>query len=232
MSQEDQNVTLFNTRYRAGTQAYEKQDYAEAIKNFQLAYAQKPEALLLYNIAQCHRKLNHDGEAITYFQSFLNSSEPIEPDLRAKAERFLGELKNHQAPPPPKVIYVEHARQPRPAWRIGLGAGLLAVSTLPLGLGGRALYLDGSCADTPMGTQVRCNTVVDTQPLGIGLVIGGAALAVLGAVTIAIPGRAQQVQRSGAPEDPGAPTVIKPMASRWPLLVPAAPASPAATATE
>ena len=218
--QEDQNIALFNARYRSGTQALEQQNYAEAIKFFQLAYAQKPEALLLFNIAQCHRKLNHEAEAITYYQSYLNTPEAVDEQLRAKAERYIAELRHRQAPPPPKVIYVETARQPRPGWRIGLGIGLLAASSVPLGIGGRALYLNGSCADTPMGTQMRCTSVVDTQPLGTGLVVAGVLLAIGGVMTIAIPGSMQKVQRPVAPENAWAPAVVKPMAQTMPLLLP------------
>lgn len=208
--QQDPNVALFNSRYSSGTQALERQDFAEAIKYFQLAYAQKPEALLLFNIAQCHRKLNHEAEAITYFQSFLNTPESVDPQLRTKAERYVAELKARQAPAAPKVkiVYVENARQPRSRWQLGLGVGLLAAGGVTLGFGGRALYLDGACADTPVGTQFRCNNVLDTQTLGTGLVVVGALLAIGGVVTIAIPGRVQQVQRPAAPRDAESAAVV------------------------
>lgn len=214
--QTDQNIALFNARYRSGMQALEKQDYAEAVKHFQLAYAQKPEALLLYNIAQCHRKLNHEAEAITYFQSFLNTPETVDPQLRAKAEKFIAELRSRQASASPKVIYVENERESRPAWRLGLGAGLLVASTLPLGFGGRALYLDGACADTPMGAQLKCTNVVDTQVLGTGLLVTGVLLAVGGALTMALPGRVKQVKRPA--DDSGSEVVVKPIAMTLPLV--------------
>lgn len=216
--QEEPNVSLFNTNYRSGTQALAKQDFAEAIKYFQLAYAQKPEALLLYNIAQCHRKLNHTAEAITYYQSFVNTQEAVDEQLRAKATRYIAELKAAQAPPSPKVIFVEHSRAPRPGWRIGLGIGLLAASSIPLGFGGRALYLDGACSDTPTGMQTRCTNLLDTKGLGGGLLTVGVLLAIGGVVTLAVPGRALQVQRPEAPEHSGAPAAGKPSAEHLSLL--------------
>ncbi len=216
--QEEPNVSLFNTNYRSGTQALAKQDFAEAIKYFQLAYAQKPEALLLYNIAQCHRKLNHTAEAITYYQSFVNTPEAVDEQLRAKATRYIAELKAVQAPSSPKVIFVENSRAPRPGWRIGLGLGLLAASSVPLGLGGRALYLDGACSDTPTGMQTRCTNLVDTKGLGGGLLAAGVLLAVGGIVTLAIPGRVLQVQRPVSPENSGAPAAAKPSAATLSLL--------------
>lgn len=86
-------------------------------------------------------------------------------------------------------------RLPRPRWRVGLGIAALVVGAVTLGFGGRALYLDGRCIDTPSGGQTKCNTVFDTQGLGVGLVAGGAAVSILGMVAIAIPGRAVQVQK-------------------------------------
>jgi hypothetical protein len=216
-AQDDPNVALFNSRYRSGTEALAKQDFDAAIKYFQLAYAQKPEALLLYNIAQCHRKLKHNAEAITYYQSFLNTPDATDESLRAKASRYIAELRAPLPPPSPKVIYVESARAPRPGWRIGLGIALLGASSVPLGIGGRALYLDGACSDTPMGMQTRCTSLVDTKGLGGGLLAAGVLLAIGGVVTLAIPGRVLQVQRPAVPADAAA-AQAKPSAASSLLL--------------
>jgi len=214
---ENLNVDLFNERYRSGTEAYEKQDFELAIKNFQLAYSIKLEPLLLYNIAQCHRKLNHDAEAITYYQSFLNTPEATDSELRKKAGHYLIELRDrHKAQT--KLVYVETATERRPLWRIGLGAGLLAASSVLLGFGGRALYLNGGCVDSPSGGQLECNTVLDTQGLGTGLVVAGVLVAVGGAVTIAIPGRRHQVERPVTPGQETQPGVVKPMAAVLPAV--------------
>lgn len=214
---ENDNVALFNERYRSGTEAYEKQDFELAIKNFQLAYSIKPEPLLLYNIAQCHRKLNHDAEAITYYQSFLNAPETTDRELRVKAGRYLVELRDHHTAPT-QLIYVETTRERRPVWRIGLGAGLLAASAVLLGFGGRALYVDGRCADAPSGDQTKCNTVADTQGSGVGLVVTGTLLAIGGVVTIALPGRKYQLQRPATPTQGTQPGIVKPMAALLPTV--------------
>ncbi len=93
-----------------------------------------------------------------------------------------------------RVILV-YERQPRPRWRVGLGIAGLVVGAVTLGFGGRALYLDGRCIDAPSGGQTRCDTVFNTQGLGVGLVAGGAAVSILGMVALAIPGKAVQVQK-------------------------------------
>lgn len=212
---ENLNVDLFNERYRSGTEAYEKQDYELAIKNFQLAYSIKLEPLLLYNIAQSHRKLNHDAEAITYYQAFLNTPETTDSELRKKAGRYLIELRDrHKAQT--QLVYVETATERRPLWRIGLGAGLLAASSVLLGFGGRALYLNGGCVDSPSANQIECNTVLDTQGLGTGLVVAGVLVAIGGTVSIAIPGRRHQVERPAQPAQPAQdtqPGIVKPVAA-------------------
>ena len=214
---ESRNVDLFNERYRSGTEAYEKQDFELAIKNFQLAYSIKLEPLLLYNIAQCHRKLNHDAEAITYYQSFLNAPEATDGELRKKAGHYLIELRDrHKAET--KLVYVETTTERRPLWRIGLGAGLVAASSVLLGFGGRALYLNGGCVDSPSGGQLECNTVLDTEGLGTGLVVAGVLVAIGGAVTIAIPGRRHQVERPATPGQETQPGVVKPVAAVLPAV--------------
>lgn len=210
---ENLNVDLFNERYRRGTEAYEKQDFELAIKNFQLAYSIKLEPLLLYNIAQSHRKLNHDAEAITYYQAFLNTTETTDGELRKKAGRYLIELRDrHKAQT--RLVYVESARERRPLWRIGLGAGLLATSAIMLGFGGRALYVDGRCVDAPSDGQVKCNAVVDSMGTGVVLIPAGILVAIGGVVTMAIPGRKYQVQR---PAEEAQPTV-KPVAAVLPTV--------------
>ena len=212
---EDKNAAEFNELNRTGTAAYEKHDFKTAIRDFQQAYALKPEPLLFFNIAQCYRKINHDAEAITFYQSYLRRPETTDPELRAKAERYLTELRGRHTAQP-QLIYVESTHAPRPLWRIGLGAGLMAASTLFLGFGGRALALNGGCVDAVTGPQVKCTTVLDTGALGTGLVVAGAVFAIGGAVTIAIPGRHQEVQRPASPTPDSQPGVVKPLASVLP----------------
>lgn len=214
---EANSIGQFNEFNRLGTEAYEKHDFETAIKNFQQAYAIKQEPLLFYNIAQSYRKINHDAEAITFYQSYLRRPETTDPELRAKAEGFLAELRGHHVPQP-QLIYIADQNERRPLWRIGLGAGLLAASTVLLGFGGRALYLNGACIDTPMGVQTKCSSILDTQVLGTSLVIAGSLFAVGGVVTIALPGRRYQVRRPADPAQDVTPGVVKPLAQAFPSI--------------
>lgn len=91
-----------------------------------------------------------------------------------------------QTPAAGEIIW---ERRPRPAWRIGLGAGIGAVG-LALGIAGiSALSINGSCVggvpSTTAGAQ--CLSLYTTGPIGGGLLTAG--LITMGAVvlTIAIP---------------------------------------------
>ena len=107
-------------------------------------------------------------------------------------------------------------RQARPKWRVGLGVAAVAVGAVMLGFGGRALDLNGRCIDTPTGGQLKCTNVFDTQSMGVGLVAGGAAVAIVGMIAISLPGRAVEVQKpmpgDSAPQEkapPPAPAPVK-----------------------
>jgi hypothetical protein len=103
-------------------------------------------------------------------------------------------------------------RQPRPKWRVGLGVAALAAGAITLGFGGRALDLNGHCIDTPMGAMLKCNSVFDTQGIGVGLVAGGAALSIVGIIAISLPGRSHTVEKplpsgpASGEQTQGAPT--------------------------
>lgn len=84
----------------------------------------------------------------------------------------------------------------RPLWRIITGAGLIGAGVLLVGLGGSALSVHGSCQD-PMGDPATCSPYYQTTGVGAGLLAGGGALALAGAVLIALPPR-----RSTSPATP------------------------------
>ena len=172
---EEDSVTQFNeAQIAAAPRPTKSRTSTRRSKTFQQAYALKPEPLLFFNIAQCYRKINHDAEAITFYQSYLRRPETTDPELRAKAERYLAELQGRHVAQP-RLVYVESAHEPRPWWRLGLGIGLLAGSSVLLGIGGRALDVNGRCVDT-YRWALKCSSVADTQGLGIGLVSAGAIL--------------------------------------------------------
>lgn len=57
--------------FSRGTKFYDLNRPAEALKEFEAAYFNYEEPAFLYNIAQCHRQLGHDEEAIKFYQTYL-----------------------------------------------------------------------------------------------------------------------------------------------------------------
>jgi tetratricopeptide (TPR) repeat protein len=77
-------------KYESGVRHFDLSEYDPALADFKDAYRSKPDPALLYNIAQCHRKLGHTNEAITFYQTYLRRA----PDARNReeVERRISEL--------------------------------------------------------------------------------------------------------------------------------------------
>jgi tetratricopeptide (TPR) repeat protein len=75
---------------REGTSHFRLNEFEAALKAYIEAYrlSQSPE--LLYDIAQCHRKLNHKQDAIDSFKSFLQESK--DQAQKAEVERIIEKL--------------------------------------------------------------------------------------------------------------------------------------------
>jgi tetratricopeptide (TPR) repeat protein len=94
--------------YQAGLVHYDLKEYAEALKSFKDAYRVVQDPAFLYNIAQCHRRLGQNPEALDFYRNYLRRS-PSAPN-RAEVERRIQEIEREiqQAektgrPPPPPV---------------------------------------------------------------------------------------------------------------------------------
>lgn len=57
--------------FTKGNEHYALAEYAPALEHYKLAYRVKPLPAFLFNIAQCHRKLNQHRDAIAMYQSYL-----------------------------------------------------------------------------------------------------------------------------------------------------------------
>jgi hypothetical protein len=77
--------------YKRGRTHYQLGEYREALKEFKEAYRLKPDASLLYNIAQCHRQLGELADAIKFYGNYLR--EAPEAANRNEVERQVRELK-------------------------------------------------------------------------------------------------------------------------------------------
>lgn len=88
----------------------------------------------------------------------------------------------------------------RPAWRIGVGIGALAVGATLIGFGAAALSIDGTCLQEPLPPLGACPELFDTRTPGAALVGVGAGLTVAGVLLSAWPPRAAASRPTRAPE--------------------------------
>ena len=90
------------TRARAhaqqGTAHYNLDQWSPALAEYEAAYLVFPDPALLFNIAQCHRKLGHPKEALDYFRKYLRVA-PTAPN-RAEVEKRIEQLEERPRPPP------------------------------------------------------------------------------------------------------------------------------------
>ena len=75
-----------------GTRHFELGHYQEALGEFEAAYMAVPDPVFLFNIAQCHRKMGHDKEAIDFYKRYLRNA-PKAPN-RADVQKRIQELES------------------------------------------------------------------------------------------------------------------------------------------
>jgi len=137
-----------------GHRLYRLGRYEEAVDAFRRAYEVKPDARLLYDIAECYREVGAVNQALFYYDRYLAGW----PDAydRAEVEEKIAELENKRGAPAPRttvarrrhpVMIIEPApskprQQPRPWQRwwfwtiVGAGvAGGIAAAALSSGSG-------------------------------------------------------------------------------------------------
>jgi len=85
--------------YAAATKFYDLAEYEGALREFKEAYRAVEDPAFLFNIAQCHRKLGHSQDAITFYRTYLRRA-PHAAN-RAEVEKRIAELERAPAPPEP-----------------------------------------------------------------------------------------------------------------------------------
>jgi tetratricopeptide (TPR) repeat protein len=113
--------------YEQAVSYYNLDEFAPALAEFREAYRLKPDPSFLFNIAQCHRKLGENDQALDYYRKYLRNL-PDAPN-RADVERIVAELRAKvpnatptevappsasPAPPPPAPAPALDAPAPTP----------------------------------------------------------------------------------------------------------------------
>jgi hypothetical protein len=85
-----ETVATAKEHFNQGNRHYELGHYQEALNEFEVAYMAVPDPVFLFNIAQCHRKMGHDKEAVGFYKSYLRAA-PNAPN-RADVQKRIREL--------------------------------------------------------------------------------------------------------------------------------------------
>ncbi len=78
-------------RYQRAVSLYNSGQYDKAIEEFQGLYEQKPQPILLFNLAQAHRKAGHKAQALDLYERYLREAPSSE--LSAETSGYITELK-------------------------------------------------------------------------------------------------------------------------------------------
>ena len=111
LAQDD--AVVAKARYESGVRHFDLSEYDQALGDFKEAYRNKPDPVFLYNIGQCHRKLGHTDDAITFYQSYLRRA----PDAknRDEVDRRIAELESLRAAENASITTTGGKAPPSPA---------------------------------------------------------------------------------------------------------------------
>jgi tetratricopeptide (TPR) repeat protein len=148
-AQPDSTVELARGLSERGQRQYELGHFGEARQLFESAYQAKAAPALLFNIAQCHRKLGDLREAAALYRSFLRAdpdsrSAPIALELLQEVEEAIQRESAAVAVPPPAlpvttpVVRAAPSRVRWPAVAAGGTAGALLAAAIVESLGARS----------------------------------------------------------------------------------------------
>jgi len=120
---EGKPVDKSRARYASGTAFFRSEKYAQALREFELGYLDRQDPAFLFNIAQCHRELQHPTEAVRFYRRFLSEA-PEDHPSRGQAEQAVRELEG--AAPSPSV--------PTPEWQVAPPPARAAAAPEPQGV--------------------------------------------------------------------------------------------------
>jgi hypothetical protein len=97
-AQEPSDVGQARADYELGTRYWDLGQYDKALEAYRSAYAHRADPALLFNVAQCLRKLRRYNEALDMYRSFLRRA-PRSPK-RADVERMMKTIEDELAATP------------------------------------------------------------------------------------------------------------------------------------
>ena len=172
--------------YELGAQAYEKQDYATALREFNLAYEISEQPDILFNLARVETKLGHERAAIDYLKRYIEKAPSANDVVSVRAEIDARE-KALTAQAETATLRANQSILQQPAGRAGVALVVLGGAMLVTGVAFNvvaALMSSSVERGTGMPVAFAGSTFQSDQALGriaepIGIsfdVVGGVAL--------------------------------------------------------
>src|SRR5215472_16304843 len=89
----DAHTESARKHFSAGVKLYDAKDYPGALKEFRLAYADKPSPGIKRNVALCLKELHRYPEAIDALEQMLDEGgDSLKPDVRDAAHKAIDEM--------------------------------------------------------------------------------------------------------------------------------------------
>jgi tetratricopeptide (TPR) repeat protein len=149
--------------FQLGSALYDKGKYAQAIKEFQVGAALKPDPAFDYDIAKCYRKLNDLPHAKQYLVKTLNEAPPDSP-YRTEAEQDLGAVEATLAAPSGSS---SHGADSWASPSVGGRGEVVLAATATLGVGlfatGVVFGLLGSSAENELDSKPPSQAQADSD---------------------------------------------------------------------
>jgi tetratricopeptide (TPR) repeat protein len=98
------DVATARQHFATASRLYDIAEFEDALREFKEAYRVVGDPAFLFNIAQCHRKLGHTQEAISFYRTYLRRAP--EAKNREEVERHIAELERAAPPAAPAPVPV------------------------------------------------------------------------------------------------------------------------------
>jgi tetratricopeptide (TPR) repeat protein len=187
------DVDVARAHFRKGAELYDQQEYAKALAEFEAAFAAKPKAEFLYNLAQCHEHLGQREDAVRAYSAYLESNPPAEDAQRVR--RRVAELNEllqakNAAPAAPAV----EVRRPRVVtWVLAIDAVALVAAGAVAEALAASRYADADRTCRPHCSDAVVSGISTAADAATVLFIGAGVATAAALIALLVEGR-------GAPE--------------------------------
>lgn len=172
-----------------GVRLSEKKDYAEALQEFEAAYAIQPDSRLLINIGRSLYRLNRPKEALDYYARYRKAESDIDPQTDKalkgyEADAIISLPPAEAATVAQPVVQKSHGTKLVPALPIGLIIGGAAFLAIGIGLGSASISAGNQIADHSNNFTVFNADSRALESRGMALESAGITFDVLGGAAL------------------------------------------------